>query len=181
MFRALGIVQFIMDLSIRDILFDIDQAILLMFLKDNCVIGLQVVLAWQTVPVVIYKLFVQQYSHSLELLQDSLSRQYQALNFNRYEGFLMDFNVMFNNVVARLTFSRLNIDLVDKVNQYFKFLEAVFLLWVERQCNNFLYIMRAIGASVTALNLKFLMADILEEQRNPAFTIFKRTYVYRIN
>src|SRR6266566_4266004 len=41
--------------------------------------------------------------------------------------------------------------------------------------------MRAIGASVTALNLEFLMADILEEQRNLASTISKRTYVHRAN
>ncbi len=41
--------------------------------------------------------------------------------------------------------------------------------------------MRAIGASITALNLEFLIADILEEQRNPVFITFKRTYVYRVN
>ncbi len=39
---------------------------------------------------------------------------------------------MFNNVVARLTFSGLIIDLVDKVNQYLKSLETVFPLWAER-------------------------------------------------
>ena len=41
--------------------------------------------------------------------------------------------------------------------------------------------MRAIGASVTDLNLEFLMTDILEEQRNPVSTTSKRTYVYRAN
>ncbi len=41
--------------------------------------------------------------------------------------------------------------------------------------------MRVIGASVTALNLEFLMVDILKEQRNPASTISKRTYVHRAN
>ncbi len=41
--------------------------------------------------------------------------------------------------------------------------------------------MRAIRASVTALNLEFLMADILEEQRNPASTTSKRTYVHKAN
>ena len=116
MFRALGIVQFITDFSIGDTLFDVDQAILLMFLRDSCFSGPQAALIWQTAPAAVYKLLVQQYSHSLELLRDSLSRQYQALNFSGYEGSLTDFNITFNNVVARLTFSRLNIDPIDKVN-----------------------------------------------------------------
>src|SRR6266699_4055445 len=115
-----------------------------MFLKDSCTIGLQAVLAWQTAPAAAYKLLVQQYSYSSELLRDSLYRQYQALNFNRYEKSLTDFNITFNNVVARLTFSGFNIDLVDKVNQYFKSLKTVFSLWVERQRNSF-RTMRAIG------------------------------------
>ncbi len=41
--------------------------------------------------------------------------------------------------------------------------------------------MRVVEALVIALNLEFLMADILEEQRNPASTISKRTFVYRAN
>ena len=41
--------------------------------------------------------------------------------------------------------------------------------------------MRVVGASVTALNLEFLIADILEKQKNPASTISKRTFVYRAN
>ncbi len=132
MFRALGIVQFITDPSIEDMLLDVDQAILLIFLRDSCATGLQVALAWQTALAAAYKLFIQQYSHSSELLRDSLSRQYQALNFNGYEGSLADFNATFNSVVVRLMLSGLNIDPVDKVNQYLKSLEAVFPLWVER-------------------------------------------------
>ncbi len=41
--------------------------------------------------------------------------------------------------------------------------------------------MKAIGASITALNLEFLIADILKEQKNPTSTTSKRTYVYRAN
>src|SRR6266566_3972647 len=41
--------------------------------------------------------------------------------------------------------------------------------------------MKAVGASVIALNLEFLITDILEEQRNPAFTTSKRTFVHRAN
>ncbi len=41
--------------------------------------------------------------------------------------------------------------------------------------------MRVIGTSVIVLNLEFLIADILEEQRNLTFTIFKRMYVYRVS
>src|SRR6266566_1783878 len=180
MFRALGIVQFITDPSIGDMLSDVDQAILLMLLRDSCVIGPQAVLTWQTAPAAAYKLFVQQYSHSFELLRDSLFRQYQALNFNRYERSLADFNAMFNNIVIHLTLFRFNIDLIDKANQYLKSLEAVFLSWAERQRSSF-RTMRAIGASVTALNLEFFMADILKEQRNLAFTTSKRTYVHKAN
>ena len=39
MFRVLGIAQFIMDPSIEDTLSDVNQAIFLMFLKDNYIIG----------------------------------------------------------------------------------------------------------------------------------------------
>ena len=162
MFRALGIAQFITDPSIGDTLSDVNQTILLILLKDSCSSGPQAALTWQTVSAAVYKLFVQQYSHSFELLRDSLSRQYQALNFSGYEGSLADFNATFNNMVVRLMFSGLNIDLVDKVNQYFKSLEAVYPSWVERQRSSF-RTMRVVGASVIALNLEFLMADILEE------------------
>src|SRR6266699_5635419 len=41
--------------------------------------------------------------------------------------------------------------------------------------------MRTIRVSITALNLKFLIADILEKQRNPASTTSKRTYIHRTN
>ena len=126
MFRTLVITQFITDPNIRDTLSDADQAILLMLLKNSCSSGPQAALTWQTAPAAAYKLLVQQYSHSPELLRDSLSRQYQALNFSGYEGSLADFNATFNNVVARLILSGLNIDPVDKVNQYFKSLETVY-------------------------------------------------------
>ncbi len=58
MFRALGIVQFITDPSIGDTLSDVNQTILLMFLKDSCITGPQAVLTWQTAPVIVYKFFV---------------------------------------------------------------------------------------------------------------------------
>jgi len=99
-----------------------------MLLRDSCTTGPQVVLTWQTVPVATYKFLVQQYSHLPELLRDSLSRQYQTLNFNGYEGSLTDFNVIFNNMVVCLTLSRFTIDFVDKVNQYLKSLETIFSL-----------------------------------------------------
>ncbi len=44
MFRALDIVQFITDPNIKDILSDIDQAILLILLKNNCATGPQAAL-----------------------------------------------------------------------------------------------------------------------------------------
>ena len=173
MFQALRIVQFIVDPNVENTLSDADQAILLMLLRDSCSSGPQAAIAWKTAPAEAYKLFVQQYSHSPELLQDSLSRQYQALSFEGYEGSLADFNATFNNVVARLTLSRHHIDPIDKINQYLKSLEGVFPSWAERQRST-LRTMRAVGATVTALNLEFLMADILEEQRNPASTTSKK-------
>ncbi len=41
--------------------------------------------------------------------------------------------------------------------------------------------MRAIGTSITTLNLEFLIADILKEQKNPISITSKRTCVYRAN
>ncbi len=90
--------------------------ILLILLRDSCSSSPQTALIWQTVFATAYKLLVQQYFYSFELLQNSLSRQYQTLNFNSDKDSLTDFNATFNNVVVRLTFSGFNIDLVDKVN-----------------------------------------------------------------
>ena len=59
MFRALGIAQFITDLNIENILSDADQAILLIFLKDNYSLSSQTALARQSAPTAAYKLFVQ--------------------------------------------------------------------------------------------------------------------------
>src|SRR6266566_4033007 len=41
--------------------------------------------------------------------------------------------------------------------------------------------MRAIGVLVTTLNLEFLIADILEEQKNPTSITSKRTFVHKAN
>ena len=41
--------------------------------------------------------------------------------------------------------------------------------------------MKVIRATVTTLNLEFLIADILKEQRNPASTTFKKMASYRAN
>src|SRR6266699_3027216 len=137
-----------------------------MLLKNNCSSSPQAALVWQTAPATTYKLLVQQYSHSPKLLRNSLSRQYQALNFSGYKSSLTDFNATFNNVVARLTLSKLTIDPIDKVNQYLKSLETVFPLWIKKPTNP-PRTKKTIKNSVTALNLEFLIADILKEQKNP--------------
>ena len=41
--------------------------------------------------------------------------------------------------------------------------------------------MKVIRVTITALNLEFLIADILKEQRNPAFTTFKKMAFYKAN
>ncbi len=41
--------------------------------------------------------------------------------------------------------------------------------------------MKTIEVSITTLNLKFLITDILKEQKNPTSTISKRIYVYKAN
>src|SRR6266699_6379669 len=41
--------------------------------------------------------------------------------------------------------------------------------------------MKAIRVIITALNFEFLIADILEKQRNPTFTTFKKMAFYRAN
>ncbi len=41
--------------------------------------------------------------------------------------------------------------------------------------------MRAIKITITALNFEFLIADILEKQRNPASTTFKKIASYKAN
>ena len=143
-----------------------------MLLRDSCSLGPQSVIAWQSAPSEAYKLLVRQYSHSPEIQRDSLYREYHSLSFSEYTGLLADFNARYNNLVARLTLSGLIIQPIDQVNQYLKALEKVFPQWAER-LRSTIRTIKAIRQSTKALNLQYLMTDILKEQRNPASTTAK--------
>ncbi|KAK2066167.1 hypothetical protein P8C59_000002 [Phyllachora maydis] len=59
---------------------------------------------------------------------------------------------------------------------YFKALESKFPSWVSRQKSSIRQA-RMLGLTASSLNIEYLMADILEESRNPAIEAYRAAYV----
>jgi hypothetical protein len=171
-FRAFGLPEFLVDPSVARGLPDPEQAILLMLLRDSCTEGPQAAITWQKLPEEAYRLLVKQYSHSAEIQRGYLYNKYHSLKFQGYKGTLEAFNAEFNNLLARLALSGVEIAPIDQVNQYLQALKTTFPGWAERQRFN-MRSNRALGATLETLNLEFLMADLLEEQRDYSSSVSK--------
>jgi hypothetical protein len=171
---ALGSSEFLKNPAIADTYNSDEQAILLMLLRDSLVDKLQLSIAWFNSPKEAFIYLRRQYSLSPTLQRDSLYREFHSLNFKGFSGSLDDFNTKFTGLITRLTITGVNIDPTDQVNQYLKGLEAVYPQWAER-IRGTLRTIYATGQSTSSLNLPFLMADILEETRNPASTAHHTT------
>jgi hypothetical protein len=173
MFRALNLSGFTSNPTSIAHYSDQSLAMVLMLLRNSIGPGPQATIAWQTSPVEAYKLLVQRYSHSAEIQRDSLYREYHTLKFSGYSGSLADFNASFSNLISRLTLSGVIIQPIDQVNHYLQAMEKAFPQWAERQRST-IRTMRALGQGTEVLDLNFLMADLVEEQRNPASTTAKQ-------
>ena len=125
-FRALGIPGFIVDPTIASSLSDPDQAILLMLLKDSLTSGPQTAITWIRSPIEAYNLLVKQYSHSAEIQRGYLYTEFHSLSFKDYKGSLEEFNSSFNNLLARLSNSKVLIQPIDQTNQYLEALKTTF-------------------------------------------------------
>ena len=54
------------------------------------------------------------------------------MNFSTFKGDLTEFNANFTSLLARLSLTKVNIELQDQVNQYLNALEKSFPQWTER-------------------------------------------------
>ncbi|KAK2075500.1 hypothetical protein P8C59_009622 [Phyllachora maydis] len=72
--------------------------------------------------------------------------------------------------------TKIDIDPSLILNQYFKALESKFPSWVSRQKSSIRQA-RMLGLTASSLNIEYLIADILEESRNPATEAYRAAHI----
>ncbi|KAK2067355.1 hypothetical protein P8C59_001104 [Phyllachora maydis] len=155
---------------------DSDQAVLLMLLRNSLSSGPRAAISWIYIPSKAFKLLVRQYSRPIESKKEDVYNEFHALTFSTYKKGLSAFNAEFNGYLAKLTIAKIDIDPSLILNQYFKALESKFPSWVSRQKSSIRQA-RMLGLIASSLNIEYLMADILEESRNPAIEAYRAAYV----
>ncbi|KAK2073463.1 hypothetical protein P8C59_007748 [Phyllachora maydis] len=174
--RALGISNFLENPDISNTYSDSDQAVLLMLLRDSLSSGPRAAISWIYIPSEAFKLLVRQYSRPIESKKEDVYNEFHALTFSTYKKGLSAFNAEFNGYLAKLTMAKIDIDPSLILNQYFKALESKFPSWVSRQKSSIRQA-RMLGLIASSLNIEYLMADILEESRNPAIEAYRAAHV----
>ncbi|KAK2071863.1 hypothetical protein P8C59_006253 [Phyllachora maydis] len=155
---------------------DSDQAVLLMLLRDSLSSGPRAAILWIYIPSKAFKLLVRQYSRPIESKKKDVYNEFHAFTFSTYKKGLSAFNAEFNGYLAKLTMAKIDIDPSLILNQYFKALESKFPSWVSRQKSSIRQA-RMLGLTASSLNIEYLMADILEESRNPAIEAYRAAHV----
>ncbi|KAK2069708.1 hypothetical protein P8C59_004262 [Phyllachora maydis] len=155
---------------------DSDQAVLLMLLRDSLSSSPRAAISWIYIPSKAFKLLVRQYSRPIESKKEDLYNEFHALTFSTYRKGLSAFNAGFNGYLAKLTIAKIDIDPSLILNQYFKALESKFPSWVSRQKSSIRQA-RMLGLIASSLNIEYLMADILEESRNPAIEAYRAAHI----
>ncbi|KAK2073531.1 hypothetical protein P8C59_007812 [Phyllachora maydis] len=155
---------------------DSDQAVLLMLLCNSLSSGPRAAISWIHIPSKAFKLLVRQYSRPIESKKEDVYNEFHALTFSTYKKGLSAFNAEFNSYLAKLTMAKIDIDPSLILNQYFKALESKFPSWVSRQKSSIRQA-RMLGLTASSLNIEYLIADILEESRNPATEAYRAAYV----
>ncbi|KAK2073458.1 hypothetical protein P8C59_007743 [Phyllachora maydis] len=174
--RALGISNFLENPDISNTYSDSDQAVLLMLLRDSLSSSPRAAISWIHIPSKAFKLLVRQYSRPIESKKEDVYNEFHALTFSTYRKGLSAFNAEFNSYLAKLTIAKIDIDPSLILNQYFKALESKFPSWVSRQKSSIRQA-RMLGLIASSLNIEYLMADILEESRNPATEAYRAAHV----
>ncbi|KAK2072164.1 hypothetical protein P8C59_006536, partial [Phyllachora maydis] len=174
--RALGISNFLENPDISNTYSDSDQAVLLMLLRDSLSSSPRAAISWIHIPSKAFKLLVRQYSRPIESKKEDVYNEFHALTFSTYKKGLSAFNAEFNGYLAKLTMAKIDIDPSLILNQYFKALESKFPSWVSRQKSSIRQA-RMLGLTASSLNIEYLMADILEESRNPATEAYRAAHV----
>ncbi|KAK2068697.1 hypothetical protein P8C59_003325 [Phyllachora maydis] len=155
---------------------DSNQAVLLMLLRNSLSSGPRAAISWIHIPSKAFKLLVRQYSRPIESKKEDVYNEFHALTFSTYKKGLLAFNAEFNGYLAKLTMAKIDIDPSLILNQYFKALESKFPSWVSRQKSSIRQA-RMLGLIASSLNIEYLMADILEESRNPATEAYRAAHV----
>ncbi|KAK2072015.1 hypothetical protein P8C59_006393 [Phyllachora maydis] len=174
--RALGISNFLENPDIATTYSDSDQAVLLMLLRDSLASGPRAAISWIHTPSDAFKLLFRQYSRPIESKKEDVYNEFHALTFSTYKKGLSAFNADFNGYLAKLTMAKIDIEPALILNQYFKALESKFPSWVSRQKSSIRQA-RMLGLTASSLNIEYLMADILEESRNPATEAYRAAHV----
>ncbi|KAK2066291.1 hypothetical protein P8C59_000121 [Phyllachora maydis] len=115
-------------------------------------------------------------SRPIESKKKNFYNEFHALTFSTYRKGLLAFNAEFNGYLAKLTMAKIDIDPSLILNQYFKALESKFPSWVLRQKSSIRQA-RMLGLIASSLNIEYLMANILEESRNPAIEAYRAAYI----
>ncbi|KAK2073782.1 hypothetical protein P8C59_008031 [Phyllachora maydis] len=157
--RALGISNFLENPDISNTYSDSDQAVLLMLLRNSLSSSPRAAI-----------------SRPIESKKEDVYKEFHALTFSTYKKGLSAFNAEFNGYLAKLTMAKIDIDPSLILNQYFKALESKFPSWVLRQKSSIRQA-RMLGLIASSLNIEYLMADILEESRNPATEAYRAAHV----
>ncbi|KAK2074444.1 hypothetical protein P8C59_008651 [Phyllachora maydis] len=150
--RALGISNFLENPDTSNTYSDSDQAVLLMLLRNSLSSGPRAAISWIYIPSKAFKLLVRQYSRPIESKKEDVYNEFHALNFSTYKKGLSAFNAEFNGYLAKLTMAKIDIDPTLILNQM-------------------------LGLTASSLNIEYLIADILEESRNPAIEAYRAAHV----
>ncbi|KAK2069816.1 hypothetical protein P8C59_004363 [Phyllachora maydis] len=147
-----------------------------MLLRDSLSSGPRAAISWIHIPSKAFKLLVRQYSRPIESKKEDVYNEFHALTFSTYKKGLSAFNAEFNSYLAKLTIAKIDIDPSLILNQYFKALESKFPSWVSCQKSSIRQA-RMLGLTASSLNIEYLMANILEESRNPAIEAYRAAHV----
>ncbi|KAK2072722.1 hypothetical protein P8C59_007059 [Phyllachora maydis] len=134
---------------------DSDQAILLMHLRNSLSSSPRAAISWIYIPSKAFKLLVRHYSRPIESKKEDVYNEFHALTFSTNRKGLSAFNAEFNGYLAKLTMAKIDIDPSLILNQQ----------------------ARMLGLIASSLNIEYLMADILEESRNPAIEAYRAAHV----
>ncbi|KAK2074016.1 hypothetical protein P8C59_008253 [Phyllachora maydis] len=94
-------------------------------------------------------------SRPIESKKEDVYNEFHALTFSTYRKGLSAFNAEFNGYLAKLTIAKIDIDPSLILNQQ----------------------ARMLGLTASSLNIEYLIADILEESRNPAIEAYRAAHV----
>ncbi|KAK2068926.1 hypothetical protein P8C59_003540 [Phyllachora maydis] len=153
-----------------------DDTVLLILLRNSLSSSPRATISWIYIPSKAFKLLIRQYSRPIESKEEDVYNEFHALTFSTYRKGLLAFNAEFNGYLAKLTMAKIDIDSSLILNQYFEALESKFPSWVSRQKSPIRQA-RILGLIASSLNIEYLIANILEESRNPATEAYRAAYI----